>query len=101
MNSEEGLAGILVIRRQKPGGGGGGGGSVPAGCSVSWVEESPLKKMAGGEDKSGDFYALLGLKKECSTSELRDAYKRLALVKNSSPPPCFLLFSCQIFSFPF
>ncbi|KAL6010524.1 hypothetical protein ACLOJK_000958 [Asimina triloba] len=35
--------------------------------------------MAGKEEKSRDFYAVLGLKKECSTSELRNAYKKLAL----------------------
>eukprot|EP00262_Sarcandra_glabra_P005096 TRINITY_DN163_c0_g3_i3.p1 TRINITY_DN163_c0_g3~~TRINITY_DN163_c0_g3_i3.p1 ORF type:complete len:112 (+),score=21.79 TRINITY_DN163_c0_g3_i3:153-488(+) len=35
--------------------------------------------MASGEEKTGDFYAVLGLKKECSSSELRNAYKKLAL----------------------
>ncbi|XP_031388247.1 uncharacterized protein LOC116201238 isoform X3 [Punica granatum] len=35
--------------------------------------------MAGEEEKGGDFYAVLGLKKECTASELRDAYKKLAL----------------------
>uniref|UniRef100_A0A5B7BXR1 J domain-containing protein n=1 Tax=Davidia involucrata TaxID=16924 RepID=A0A5B7BXR1_DAVIN len=32
-----------------------------------------------GEDKSSDFYAVLGLKKECTEAELRNAYKKLAL----------------------
>ncbi|KAF3451984.1 hypothetical protein FNV43_RR08080 [Rhamnella rubrinervis] len=35
--------------------------------------------MANGEEKSNDFYAVLGLKKECSESDLRNAYKKLAL----------------------
>ncbi|KAJ4958344.1 hypothetical protein NE237_025455 [Protea cynaroides] len=35
--------------------------------------------MADGEEESTDFYAVLGLKKECSSSELRNAYKKLAL----------------------
>ncbi|XP_073023135.1 uncharacterized protein [Primulina eburnea] len=35
--------------------------------------------MADGEDKSTDFYGVLELKKECTTAELRNAYKKLAL----------------------
>ncbi|XXG53422.1 hypothetical protein AAC387_Pa03g1512 [Persea americana] len=35
--------------------------------------------MAAGEEKNSDFYAVLGLKKECSQEELRNAYKKLAL----------------------
>ncbi|KAI3455660.1 hypothetical protein Pfo_012323 [Paulownia fortunei] len=35
--------------------------------------------MAAEEDKSNDFYAVLGLKKECTAAELRHAYKKLAL----------------------
>ncbi|PHT47090.1 hypothetical protein CQW23_11298 [Capsicum baccatum] len=35
--------------------------------------------MAGEEDKSSDFYAVLGLKKECTETELRNAYKKLAM----------------------
>ncbi|XP_062087891.1 uncharacterized protein LOC133794589 isoform X2 [Humulus lupulus] len=35
--------------------------------------------MANGDEKSSDFYAVLGLKKECSTMELRNAYKKLAM----------------------
>ncbi|XP_077236461.1 chaperone DnaJ-domain superfamily protein isoform X2 [Tasmannia lanceolata] len=35
--------------------------------------------MAAGEEKTGDFYAVLGLQKECSASDLRNAYKKLAL----------------------
>ncbi|XP_042020577.1 chaperone protein DnaJ-like isoform X1 [Salvia splendens] len=35
--------------------------------------------MAGEEDKSCDFYAVLELKKECTSAELRHAYKKLAL----------------------
>ncbi|PQM40446.1 dnaJ homolog subfamily B member 6 isoform X2 [Prunus yedoensis var. nudiflora] len=36
--------------------------------------------MANGEEKGGDdFYAVLGFKKECTGSELRKAYKKLAL----------------------
>ncbi|XP_010261732.1 PREDICTED: uncharacterized protein LOC104600478 isoform X2 [Nelumbo nucifera] len=35
--------------------------------------------MASGEEKSNDFYAVLGLKKECTATELKNAYKKLAL----------------------
>ncbi|XP_011623113.1 dnaJ homolog subfamily B member 7 isoform X1 [Amborella trichopoda] len=35
--------------------------------------------MAPRGEKDSDFYAILGLKKECSASDLRNAYKRLAL----------------------
>ncbi|KAI4329049.1 hypothetical protein L6164_021355 [Bauhinia variegata] len=35
--------------------------------------------MASGEEKGNDFYAVLGLNKECSDSELRNAYKKLAM----------------------
>ncbi|KAK3413586.1 hypothetical protein EUGRSUZ_I02134 [Eucalyptus grandis] len=35
--------------------------------------------MANGDEKSEDLYAVLGLNKECTTSELRSAYKKLAL----------------------
>lgn len=35
--------------------------------------------MANGEEKSSDFYAVLGLNKECTATELRNAYKKLAL----------------------
>ncbi|XP_062156796.1 uncharacterized protein LOC133864469 isoform X2 [Alnus glutinosa] len=35
--------------------------------------------MANAEEKGNDFYEVLGLKKECSASELRNAYKTLAL----------------------
>lgn len=33
----------------------------------------------GGERKSDDLYAVLGLKKECTSTDLRNAYKKLAL----------------------
>ncbi|GMH16052.1 hypothetical protein Nepgr_017893 [Nepenthes gracilis] len=36
--------------------------------------------MAGGEERKGsDFYAVLGLDKECTATELRSAYKKLAM----------------------
>ncbi|KAL3825074.1 hypothetical protein ACJIZ3_021103 [Penstemon smallii] len=36
--------------------------------------------MAAAEDKSSnDFYAVLGLKRDCTTPELRNAYKKLAM----------------------
>ncbi|XP_027168197.1 dnaJ homolog subfamily B member 7 isoform X1 [Coffea eugenioides] len=35
--------------------------------------------MAAADDKRSDFYAVLGLKKECSAAELKNAYKKLAL----------------------
>lgn len=33
----------------------------------------------GGERKCGDFYSVLGLEKECTPTELRNAYKKLAM----------------------
>lgn len=86
VNPEEGLYGIRLFRRQDR--------AVALywpGCSVSCWGEVLLKKMAGGEQISRDFYAVLGLQKECTASELKDAYKKLALVSNSSP--IFFLFS--------
>ena len=38
--------------------------------------------MADGEEKGSDFYAVLGLDKECTDSELRNSYKKLALDVN-------------------
>lgn len=35
--------------------------------------------MAGKKQKNDDLYAVLGLKKECSEAELKNAYKKLAL----------------------
>ncbi|XP_022152680.1 dnaJ homolog subfamily B member 6 isoform X2 [Momordica charantia] len=35
--------------------------------------------MAGEKEKNGDLYAVLGLKKECSEADLKNAYKKLAL----------------------
>lgn len=35
--------------------------------------------MADGKDKRDDFYAVLGLSKECTTAELRSEYKKLAM----------------------
>ncbi|KAJ0006988.1 hypothetical protein Pint_29290 [Pistacia integerrima] len=35
--------------------------------------------MANGEEKSNDLYGVLGLNKECTATELRNAYKKLAL----------------------
>ncbi|XP_074585604.1 uncharacterized protein LOC141841339 isoform X2 [Curcuma longa] len=35
--------------------------------------------MAGKEDKTGDFYEVLGLRKECTEAELKGAYKKLAM----------------------
>ncbi|XP_022715345.1 dnaJ homolog subfamily B member 6-like isoform X2 [Durio zibethinus] len=35
--------------------------------------------MANGAEKNNDFYAVLGLNKECTPTELRTAYKKLAL----------------------
>ncbi|KAK4774098.1 hypothetical protein SAY87_029117 [Trapa incisa] len=42
--------------------------------------------MKGGREKSEDFYAVLGLKKECSAAELKDAYRKLA--KRWHPDRC-------------
>ncbi|XP_057797078.1 uncharacterized protein LOC131013089 isoform X2 [Salvia miltiorrhiza] len=35
--------------------------------------------MAAEEEKNSDFYAVMGLKKECTPAELRNAYKKLAM----------------------
>ncbi|KAG8388440.1 hypothetical protein BUALT_Bualt02G0126100 [Buddleja alternifolia] len=35
--------------------------------------------MAAEEDQNGDFYAVLGLKRDCTTAELRNSYKKLAM----------------------
>jgi len=35
--------------------------------------------MANGNEKSSDFYSVLGLDKECTASDLRIAYKKLAM----------------------
>ncbi|GAA0173533.1 hypothetical protein LIER_27126 [Lithospermum erythrorhizon] len=35
--------------------------------------------MASGGEKSNDFYAVLGLKKECTAADLRNSYKKLAM----------------------
>ncbi|CAA0816155.1 Chaperone DnaJ-domain superfamily protein [Striga hermonthica] len=43
--------------------------------------------MAAEEDKSEDFYAVLGLNKDCTTLELRNAYKKLAMKWH--PDRCF------------
>ncbi|XP_073299244.1 uncharacterized protein [Primulina huaijiensis] len=43
--------------------------------------------MADWVEKSNDFYAVLGLKKDCTTPELRNAYKKLALKWH--PDRCF------------
>lgn len=48
--------------------------------------------MAKEGDKGNDFYAVLGLNKECTESELRNAYKRLALVRIES--------QCFFYNFP-
>ena len=46
---------------------------------VEWLWS--FEAMAGEEDKSCDYYAVLELKKECTSAELRHAYKKLALVR--------------------
>ena len=45
-----------------------------------WVLRN--KGMASNSNEKGndDLYAVMGLKKECTTTELRSAYKKLALV---------------------
>ncbi|KAL6134757.1 hypothetical protein ACLB2K_066985 [Fragaria x ananassa] len=43
--------------------------------------------MADREEKGNDFYAVMGLKKECSDLELRNAYKKLALIWH--PDRCY------------
>jgi len=44
----------------------------------------------GGERKNSDFYSVLGLEKECTPTELRNAYKKLAMVRNSLILLCFV-----------
>ena len=46
-----------------------------------WALIGELEQMANGEEKGRDFYAVLGLDKECTDSELRNAYKKLAMVR--------------------
>lgn len=56
-------------------------------------------RMAGEEEKSNDFYAVLGLKKECTATELKNAYKKLALVRFWTEKKNPLLLCCSfIFS---
>ncbi|XP_038898668.1 dnaJ homolog subfamily B member 6-like isoform X2 [Benincasa hispida] len=43
---------------------------------VLWFEGN---QMAGEKQKNDDLYAVLGLKKECTEAELKNAYKKLAL----------------------
>ncbi|RWW18959.1 hypothetical protein GW17_00017020 [Ensete ventricosum] len=50
--------------------------------------------MAAEEDKSDDFYAVLGLRKECSETELRTAYKKLAM--RWHPDKCLASGNAQI-----
>ncbi|XP_022953656.1 dnaJ homolog subfamily B member 6-like [Cucurbita moschata] len=38
------------------------------------------RDMAGENHKNDDLYAVLGLKKECTEAELRNAYKKLAMI---------------------
>lgn len=65
--------------------------------------------VAGGG--RADFYKVLGLKKQCSTAELRNAYKKLAMVSRFGKKPAvifrwgcpcspvvFLLLSPRIFN---
>lgn len=37
--------------------------------------------MAAEEEKNSDFYGVMGLKKECTPTELRNSYKKLAMVR--------------------
>lgn len=50
--------------------------------------------MAGEEDKSCDYYAVLELKKECTSAELRHAYKKLALVRIQNYKFYFFFYNC-------
>jgi hypothetical protein len=54
--------------------------------------------MASGGDKfggepaagdGGDLYAVLGLNKECSESDLKGAYRKLAMVRNYADSSSF------------
>ena len=50
-------------------------------------------KMANSGENNDDFYAVLGLNKECTPTELKNAYKKLAMVRVFNNPffysPCF------------
>lgn len=52
------------------------------------------------DKRATDFYAVLGLKKECSATELRNAYKKLALVRNTLVETSFfpVFLHLQLFS---
>jgi len=54
--------------------------------------------MANEGNKSSDFYTILGLKKECTELELKNAYKKLAKV--GIEPKCFFLCSAFLISEP-
>ena len=41
--------------------------------------------------KNGEFYAMLGLNKECTTTELRKSYKKLAPIRVNIPSFAFTL----------
>jgi hypothetical protein len=49
--------------------------------------------MSGGYGEFKDFYSLMGLKSDYTSSELRDAYKKLAMVSFVTP------FMASFFSF--
>lgn len=49
--------------------------------------------MAANEEKRSDYYEVLGLKKECSAAELRNAYKKLAMVRIETHPLLLVKFS--------
>ncbi|KAI3513175.1 hypothetical protein L1887_20502 [Cichorium endivia] len=58
---------------------------VPAKDVPSKLQQLATKhkfgNMAGNGAKISDFYEVLGLKKECTETELKNAYKKLALVE--------------------
>jgi hypothetical protein len=53
--------------------------------------------MANEGNKGNDFYAVLGLNKECTDSDLRNAYKKLALVRIYNLNTFFFLLLSTLF----
>lgn len=54
--------------------------------------------MAAAEVKNIDFYGVMGLKKECTPAELRNAYKKLAMVRIWNQLfLCQFMFICYVY----
>ena len=52
----------------------------------------------GGSDGGSSYYAILGIRKDASLSEIRTAYRKLALVLNSILDVLVLKFEFLVYS---